>query len=352
MYVGAASGDLGTYIDSDIPPDGIREYASAVPDGLLETVIVGMSGRVYILDHELLPISAAHGNVCHDGTAGQWPQSASWLRMHGRGAGSPAIADLDYDGVPEIITTGSDKAIYAWTPEGCLKTTLGSGVATRYGFPRGLKAPACVNPFPEASPLKKWAIEDISRCAAPAVGDLDGDGRLELVAVAGSGVTGENGIYVWELSPYVVSEPVVAQAVVWGVYGGNPEATRTVARVDPVEPVEVYGTIGCAGMFDTSLGAPIGGASVTIRKYGGGAPVCETTSVADGTAVGTYTCLVPPRTPAADEPFAYIVRAYHFDCQGSGPHSTKISDIPAGSAPMQVDVRKGKGYLGCLFGCC
>ena len=95
---------------------------------------------------------------------------------------SPKLADVDGDGVDDIVTVDSDGVIGVWGPDGTAKP----GWPQRFATLRELD-PA----FPDnhaTSPA--YANGDVptsqshSNLAAPAIGDLDGDGVIEVVTVS------------------------------------------------------------------------------------------------------------------------------------------------------------------------
>ncbi|MEY2421986.1 MAG: hypothetical protein QOI95_2053 [Acidimicrobiaceae bacterium] len=88
---------------------------------------------------------------------------------------SPTVADLDGDGTVEIIAAALDGHLYAWEPDG----------AARAGFPVKLVEPAAET------------FSGGELISTPAVGDLNGDGTLEIVEesseVYGSGASVPSG---------------------------------------------------------------------------------------------------------------------------------------------------------------
>ncbi len=245
--------------------DPIRAYRRKPKFGDLETAIVGMSGKVYVLDEDAELVESEldePGELCSDGSTPGWPQ-----QMRGRGAGTPLIADIDGDGLREVIATSSDNLIYAWDHNGCLKRTL---AGSRYGFPRAMKSPACSLPGPAESPIRNWSVFDILRCGAIATGDLDADGHNEVIAVAGSGALSANAIYVWDF----IEPPQVAANWLWDRLFASlmPSAEAVAPAPSPAWPAERgssenSGAAALAilqGSVKTKAGAALANTNVTV----------------------------------------------------------------------------------------
>jgi len=153
-----------------------------------------------------------------------WPQSTG-----GSITGSPAIADLDGDGDVEIIVGSADRKIHAWHHDG--SRVSGWPMEPRWwnGGSAAQKSVAVANldgdSKLEVLANSGWEVVVISSAgqqltwdgtagnpeakptyftnytlgAMPAVGDIDGDGRFELVASGGSSGGTHAALYVWEL---------------------------------------------------------------------------------------------------------------------------------------------------------
>ena len=165
-------------------------------DGYLEVVATDMQGKAYVWDrHGMLrtgfPVStlADYSNSRLSerdlGTPdGQVPDRHNWHNGDNRVgralAGGPVLANLDgsADGSLEIIAGGFDRHIYVWTNTG----------EPLPGWPLLLKDPSkvkSVDPITNAVTLNDDAQAEIGTkiLVPPSVGDLNGDGQLELVAV-------------------------------------------------------------------------------------------------------------------------------------------------------------------------
>jgi hypothetical protein len=151
-------------------------------DGDLEVFVgswydgnAGSTGGVYAFDHQGAPLPG-------------WPLLVA---THTSVIASPALADLDEDGDLEIIvgTYETNGRIHVWHHDG---TAL---AGWPYTIPRGSASTSSVT-------------------SSPAVGDLDGDGALEIVC----GSTGRCGsVYAWSAGGAVLSGwPFLTNVVVDG----------------------------------------------------------------------------------------------------------------------------------------
>ena len=166
-------------------PDGIRDGIWSSPalgdlngDGDLEIVTLGLDRRIYALEH--------------DGTAvSGWPLSRDNAPLLRGGWSSPALADIDNDGLVEIIV-GTDSP--PWNGDD------GSGpFPAQYDTPDYTKSTVwALNG--DGSFVPGWpTITQQQVQSSPAVGDIDGDGDLEIVVGTGLGIAGTNGykVYAW-----------------------------------------------------------------------------------------------------------------------------------------------------------
>jgi len=131
-------------------------------DGVPEIAVSDLDKRTWVL----------HA----DGTlASGWPQYMVWANYH-----STALADVNGDGVPDVLATAGNGyaggGVYAWT---------GSGVPIP-GFP---------------------LYTDVDAQAGPTIADIDGDGKVEVIASSNQDLDVTTGmeklrgsLYVWDLA--------------------------------------------------------------------------------------------------------------------------------------------------------
>jgi hypothetical protein len=118
---------------------------------------------------------------------------------------SPVIADLTGNGSPEIVLP-SNYELVIWNSAGeqLTRAALGAGICTVISGGDWV--------LPATGPFDYFS-------GGPAVGDLDGDGDLELVIGGSTGNRTNAAIYAWDFS-VDVSSP-------WPEFGHNKFGTRT-----------------------------------------------------------------------------------------------------------------------------
>jgi FG-GAP-like repeat/FG-GAP repeat len=163
----------------------------------------------------------------YDGTpVAGWPKSTGAFVWP-----SPAIADLDGDGLPEVIEACEDGNLYAWhgngspvagwpvrplNESGINGAMVGSPVAVDLdndGHPEVLIPIGWdVVAFRRDGTYFKYGAETQMRLhtgysigGTPTVADLDGNGRLNVIIGSAVGSFSQGQLYVWELPPAAVS---------------------------------------------------------------------------------------------------------------------------------------------------
>jgi Subtilase family/FG-GAP-like repeat/FG-GAP repeat len=181
-----------------VPHEGIVGAAAAADDldgdGRPEIVVGGIRGGLYVFEArgERRP-----GFPVHTDPAFSQPANRDRLNDSQPGiVGGPTLVDLDGpDAEPglEIVYSSLDGHLYAWRADG-------TPVA---GFPVRLADPARVAIDPatgRATPLPGFDVRDraVKSLSSPAVGDLDGDGRPEIVVATNEEYGGETNLFAIE----------------------------------------------------------------------------------------------------------------------------------------------------------
>ncbi|MEA2169468.1 MAG: hypothetical protein QOF76_2768 [Solirubrobacteraceae bacterium] len=203
-------------------------------DGVPEIVVADLDGAVRVFGADGTLKQTLHTNPAYAGI----PQQPFVNLRHGHlnrtqpgFIASPVLADLDGDGKQEIIAAAMDRHVYAWHADG----------STVVGWPVLVvdrSKVASIDPMSHAVTFKAGVGADFDQGAiidTPAVGDLDGDGKPEVVV-------GTNEAY---------TEPVNA--------GGFDQATYTILG-QLLEP-------GNSRLFAIKPGGEPGGPSPASNPY-------------------------------------------------------------------------------------
>lgn len=202
----------------------------------------------------------------HDGTdVASWPVSTGAYVWP-----SPALADLDGNGLPEVIVSCEDGKLYAWKANGTVlagwpvqplnESGLNGGMS---GSPvavdlNGDGAPEVLVPigwdivgFTGNGAFFKYGAETQLRLhtyfsvgGTPTVADLDGNGRLDVIVGAADSAFNQGRLYVWELPAAAI--PGVSP---WPMFRRGPERTGLLSPSTPV-PSAFY-TLPPCRVFDT-----------------------------------------------------------------------------------------------------
>lgn len=203
----------------------------------------------------------------HDGTdVAGWPTATGAYVWP-----SPALADLDGNGLPEVIVSCEDGKLYAWRADGSLlpgwpvlplnESNLNGGMT---GSPVAVDLNA--DGAPEVLVPIGWVITAFSGNGSvfkypgdleqvrfhtyfsvggtPAVADLDGNDRLEVMIGSADGNAFEGRLWVWELPA-----AAVPGAAPWPMFRQGPQRTATLSPPPPL-PSSFFPLTPCR-VFDT-----------------------------------------------------------------------------------------------------
>ena len=167
---------------ADLDQDGSREIVVGTTGGRIVVVTVaGGKPRDFpgfpFSTQRIAPLSASAGHAAAPVFDGSPGLSASLGRAPVVAA--PAIADLDGDGTDDIVFATSDGHLYVVDAQG----------SPREGWPVTLPdLPPCLSSFAEGT-ICRGNSQRFERgsSASPVIGDIDGDGKLEVVLAAHDG---------------------------------------------------------------------------------------------------------------------------------------------------------------------
>ena len=182
-------------------------------DGDLEVSALGLNRRIYAWHHDGVPVSG-------------WPiHSSNGDNLLRGGWGSPAMGDIDGDGLPEVVVGTNSPP---WEPGWELDFTRATVWAING----------------DSSNVPGWPVTtDNNVRSSPALGDVDGDGQLEVVVGCGRTTEGGDGrrVYVWNGDGSAVSG--------WPkVTDGDMPAAPALSDLDGDGALEVF--IGCGTGVD------------------------------------------------------------------------------------------------------
>jgi hypothetical protein len=199
-------GALGSGAFGDITGDGLPEFV-APTGGLRKLLDVVVSARQGSAKSAATPTEFVDEDFAHHQVTAWNPQTGALLPSFPRVMedmqfiGSPALADVDGDGIAELLNGSGAYQIRAYRADGSMPA----------GWPKF---------------THHWHI------ATPAAGDIDGDGQIEIVAF-----TREGKLFVWG-TPAAATET----ALQWTSFGRDRRNTQNQASevlhgADPVDPL-------------------------------------------------------------------------------------------------------------------
>lgn len=154
-------------------PDGLWDGIPTSPavgdidgDGDLEIVVLGMDRRIHAWHH--------NGVAVNGWPISQWDGDPLWRG----GRSSPALGDIDGDGLPEVVVGTMSPIVNGQQNQNATIWAVNGDSSLVPGFP--IKTEQYIH-------------------SAPALGDIDGDGHLEIVVGTGVGIASgrSNIVYAW-----------------------------------------------------------------------------------------------------------------------------------------------------------
>jgi hypothetical protein len=283
-------------------------------DGTPEVVAADYDGRVYAWNANGRRLWTRHSEERFSGK----PLAPFVNARHGEADrtehgffASPVIADLDGDGRPEVVLAGADRHVYAWHGDGSQVSGFPFLVVDRSKV-------AAIDPQtdevtfkPDAGALMQGKIVD-----TPAVGDIDGDGRPEIVVGTNEeyDAAKDGGLNAGDIN--TTSLAVIGQAGVLSYANSRVYAFHTDGTLVKGWPAKV-------GIINSEL-LPDVGEGIT------GSPVLAKLTCPSGGS-GVKVGVIPDAGPG------YIFNADGTSCYGqSGGHDNALAtDVSAGAG--QVD---------------
>ncbi len=188
--------------DSNVPADSLCQYRVTVVNSTGNESVAALTGS----------------NKSNPPMASNWPREVGSNGING----SCAIGDLNGDGQNEIVVCSGDNKIYVWEPDG----TLAPGWPKEVPMPDS-GTPTGLNTSPALADLNGNGKQEIvvsagfyvyvwngegdllpgwpqqmagPACAGPAIGDIDGDGKYEIIAPSSAAK-----VYAWHADGTLVA---------------------------------------------------------------------------------------------------------------------------------------------------
>jgi len=195
--------------DPDVPADTLCEYRVTAVNNTRNESVLGLVGS----------------NKSNPPMAPNWPREVGSNGIEGS---SPAVGDIDGDGQKEVVICSTDRKIYVWKTDGSLAS----------GWPVQVVMPSSGTPA------------DVQ--ASPALADLDEDGRPEIVVAAGDNV------YAWKGNGTLL--PGWPQTM-----AGPTMGSASIGDIDGDGGLEIVATSGAARVYAWHVdGTPVTGWPVIV----------------------------------------------------------------------------------------
>jgi hypothetical protein len=285
----AGPGYTGSLATVPVPHEAVVGSAAADDldgDGRVEIVVAGTEGNLYVFDDH----GKAWGNFpVHTDPALSEPANRDPLNDSDPGiVSAPTLVDLDAPGAHsalEIVASSLDGHLYAWRIDG----SPVSGFPVRLADSTKVSidpATGKATPLPNVNGVRSRAAKILS---SPAVGDLDGDGRPEIVVSTNEEYDGEPNGFTVE-SPVLSSLSMLlanadvdelsfdTQGRVYAVKpdgndaAGGPFLPGWPAKVPLLTP-GVLPTVGTGTPGSPAIGDPDGSGALRIAIFGMIGPV-------------------------------------------------------------------------------